>query len=124
MKIVRLAAENFKRLRAVEITPEGNIIEIRGPNAAGKSSVLDAIWCALGGASVLPAKPIRRGAETARIELDIGDYIVTRRFTPAGSRLIVEAKSGARLREPQRILDELIGAISFDPLAFARMEPR
>src|SRR5262249_43349271 len=90
----------------------------------GKSSVLDAIWCAVGGGGAMPARPIRRGAETARIELDLGEIIVTRRFTPSGSSVIVEAASGARYRAPQHMLDELIGAISFDPLAFARMDPR
>lgn len=125
MKIVRLAAENFKRLRAVEIIPNGdNIIEIRGKNAQGKSSVLDAIWCAVGGGDVLPSKPIRRGAETARIQLDLGEIVVTRRFTAAGSNVVVEAASGARFRSPQHMLDELIGAIAFDPLEFCRMEPK
>jgi hypothetical protein len=123
MRIVKLKAENFKRLSAIEITPEGDIIEIRGKNAAGKSSVLDAIWCAVGGGDVLPTRPIRRGAETARIELDLGELIITRRFTPNGSTVVVEAASGARFRAPQHMLDELIGAIAFDPLAFTRMEP-
>jgi hypothetical protein len=123
MRIVRLAAENFKRLRAVEIAPDGNMIEIRGKNGAGKSSILDAIWCAVGGGDVLPKKPIRRGCETARIELDLGELIVTRRFTPNGSSVVVEAASGARFRAPQHMLDELIGAIAFDPLEFTRMEP-
>jgi predicted ATP-dependent endonuclease of OLD family len=124
MKIIRLAAENFKRLRAVEIIPQPNgIIAIRGPNGAGKSSVLDAIMCVFGGGNVLPSKPIRRGAETARLECDTGEIIVTRKFTPAGSNVVVEAATGARFRSPQHMLDELIGAIAFDPLAFTRMDP-
>ena len=49
MKIVSLEAENYKRLKAVEITPDGNMVVIGGRNAQGKSSVLDAIWAALGG---------------------------------------------------------------------------
>jgi len=123
LRIVKLSAENFKRLRAVEITPEGNLVEIRGPNGAGKSSCLDAIWSALGGVKVTPQKPIRRGAENARIELDLGEIIVTRKFTAAGSSLTVEAASGARFPSPQRMLDDLIGAIAFDPLEFTRMKP-
>jgi hypothetical protein len=86
--------------------------------------VLDAIMCAVGGGDVLPRKPIRRGAETARITLDLGELVVTRKFTTAGSNVVVEAASGARFRSPQHMLDELIGAIAFDPLEFTRMEPK
>ena len=44
MKIVRLTAENFKRLIAVEITPQGNVIQITGKNGAGKSSLMGAMF--------------------------------------------------------------------------------
>ena len=49
MKIIRLKAENVKRLHAVEITPEGEVVVVAGKNGAGKSSVLDAITYALAG---------------------------------------------------------------------------
>ena len=49
MKIIEFRAERFKRLSAVDITPEGNTVIISGKNGQGKSSVLDAIWLALGG---------------------------------------------------------------------------
>lgn len=49
MKIIRLDAANVKRLKAVEITPDGTLQVVTGANGAGKSSVLDAIWLALGG---------------------------------------------------------------------------
>lgn len=80
MKIVQLKAENVKRLTAVEITPDGSTVIIGGKNEAGKSSVLDAIAMALGGAKLAPAQPIRKGANEATIEVDLGDYVVTRKF--------------------------------------------
>lgn len=49
MKIIEFRAERFKRLTAVDITPAGNTVIISGKNGQGKSSVLDAIWLALGG---------------------------------------------------------------------------
>ena len=42
MKIIELQAENVKRLKAVDITPDGTLQVIGGRNAQGKSSVLDA----------------------------------------------------------------------------------
>lgn len=124
MKIVQLVAENFKKLRAVEITPTGEIVVISGRNGAGKSSILDAIWAALGGAKHIQAVPIRKGHNKARIKLDLGELVVERRFTEKGSSLSVESSDGARYGSPQTILDALLGALAFDPLAFVSQEPR
>src|SRR3990167_7591496 len=123
MKILKLTAENVKKLRAVEITPTGELVEITGRNGAGKTSVLDSIWWALAGAKHIQAVPIRKGADKARIRLDLGDLIVERRFTPKGSTLTVEKADGARYTSPQGILDALLGALTFDPLAFVNQEP-
>jgi hypothetical protein len=125
LKILQLRAENFKRLRAVEIAPDGDVIELRGPNGAGKSSVLDAIWAALGGAREAPARPIRNGEDRALIQLDLGTLVVTRRFSGENSSLTVEqADTKARFQSPQKVLDELIGAVAMDPMVFCRLGPK
>jgi len=125
VKILKLTAENIKKLVAVEITPSGNMVQITGPNGSGKSSVLDAIFWALAGTSGVDAVPVRTGAQKARIRLDLGDLIITRRFTEGGgTSLVVENGEGARYPSPQSMLDALLGALSFDPLAFARMDTR
>ena len=129
LHIVNLVAENYKRLVAVDITPDGNIVTLSGRNAQGKSSVLDAIFAALAGgeASRATKQPIRDGQAVAVVRLDLGDYIVTRRWTDddAGS-LTVETPPTADGRKqkyssPQRLLDEIVGKRAFDPLAFTRM---
>ena len=125
MKIVSLVAENVKRLRAVEIKPDGSLVQIAGKNGSGKTSVLDSIYYALAGGNALPSKPVRRGEESARIRLDLGEIVVTRRFGADGkTSLVVEGANGARFPSPQRMLDALVGSIAFDPLEFTRMEPR
>lgn len=126
MKIISLQAENFKKLHAVEITPDGNFVQITGRNGQGKSSTLDAIWVALAGIGVAPKEPIRKGAENARIYLDLGEIKVTRHFKHGDkgaytTSLTVESAEGARYPSPQKMLDSLMGALSFDPLAFSRM---
>jgi DNA repair exonuclease SbcCD ATPase subunit len=124
MKIIRLSAKNVKRLKAVEITPDGNMVVIGGKNGQGKSSVLDAIAYALGGKDVICREPVRRGAESAEVTCDLGDLIVRRTFTAdGGGSLAVETKDGARFTSPQGRLDGLMGRLSFDPLEFARMDP-
>lgn len=125
MKIVHLRAENIKRLVAVEVTPEGHVVRVTGRNGQGKSSLLDAIWFALGGREALPSKPIRAGADKASVVLDLGDYRVERRFTETDSYLYVTStKDGAKYPSPQKLLDGLIGAYTFDPLAFCRQDAK
>lgn len=132
MRIISLQAENFKRLVAVDITPDGAIVEITGENGEGKSSTLDAIWAALGGKDAAPAKPIHTGAEKAEVRLVLGEgdvpkLKVTRKFrlkegVPFATDLIVESTEGARFTSPQAVLDALVGELCFDPLAFTRLK--
>lgn len=128
MKIIALQAENIKRLVAVEIRPDGALVQITGRNGAGKSSVLDAIWWALAGASNIQAVPIRKGAEQGKIRLDLGEMVVTRTFKRREDEtyttgITVETETGARFPSPQKVLDALLGSLSFDPLGFTRMKP-
>ena len=125
MKIVSLAAENFKRLRAIMIKPDGSTVIVGGKNGAGKSSALDAIRAALGGKKHCPDEPVRRGAKKAQIVLETDELTVTRTFSKKGTQLEVTAKDGedgGPFPSPQAMLDKLVGTLSFDPLEFSRMD--
>jgi len=129
MQIVKLQAENFKRIKAIEIIPEGNTVIISGANGQGKTSILDAIWFALGGADAGKGTkttiPIREGEKRASVTLDLGDIIVTRSWTGNDkSTLKVENAQGAKFPSPQKMLDKLVGRLSFDPLAFASQDDK
>jgi ABC-type dipeptide/oligopeptide/nickel transport system ATPase component len=124
-KIIRLQATNYKRLKAVEITPDGNIVQIAGKNGAGKSSVLDAITAALGGVDKRKTpKPIRDGEDNAEIVLETDELVVTRRFTPSGSTLTVSTHDGAKFPKGQAKLDDLLGKLSLDPFAFTMLSEK
>lgn len=124
MRIIRLSAENVKRLVAVDIRPDGNLVIVGGKNGHGKSSCLDAIAYALGGEKLIPGQPVRKGQDKAKVTVELDDLTVTRTFTAAGGgSLVVANKDGARYPSPQAILDRLVGRLSFDPLEFARMDP-
>jgi len=122
-RILKLSARNFKRLRAVEITPGPDGVILTGKNGAGKSSCLDAIWAALGSKAASPPDPIRHGEEEAEVELDLGEIKVRRRWKAGRSDLLVTDKNGA-YAAPQKLLDGLVGSIAFDPLAFTRSTPK
>ena len=127
MIIVSLQVENVKRIKAVDITPEGELVIIGGNNAQGKTSLLDAISYAIGGKKLIPAKPIRDGAKKASVKIDLGELEIERTFwfnSKDGSLeskvVVTEAEPSGR--PPQEILDTLFSSLSFDPLAFSRMD--
>ena len=131
LTVVGLQVENFKRVQAVNISPdpEQPIVAISGKNAQGKSSVIDAIWAALAGAAATRGtktnKPVKDGADKATVRVDLGDLIVTRTWNKAGkSTLTVTNADGAKYSSPQAMLDDLIGTLTFDPLAFTRLTAR
>lgn len=129
MRIVNLQAENFQILRAVEISPDGDLVVIRGENEQGKSSVLNAIWVALAGRAVAPPVPVRKGEEQCHLRVDLGELVVTRTFTNKEGGTFtdtvkVESQDGRqRYSKPQQVLDELMGQIGFDPFAFVQLKP-
>lgn len=88
------------------------------------TSVLDSIWFALGGGESLKETPmpIREGQEKAEVRVDLGDMIVTRRWTSnERSYLQVENKEGLIYKSPQQLIDGFIGKLTFDPLEFSRL---
>ena len=127
MRIIKLQAENIKKLKAVEITPKGDIVILSGKNGQGKTSVLDSIWFALGGGDATrnTPKPIRDGEQTASVSLDLGDITVSRNWTGNDKTYLkVENKDGAVFKSPQKLLDEMVGRLSFDPLEFSQMSDK
>lgn len=126
MKIIQLIAENVKGIKAINITPDEHFQQISGKNGQGKTSVLDSIWLALAGkdASKGMSKPIREGQESAFATVDLGDLKVTRKWKGDKTTLEVLSKDGAKFNSPQGMLDEMIGKLSFDPLAFSNLDDK
>jgi len=133
--IVELFVENIMKVRVAHIRPKGNVVQLTGKNGQGKTSVLNAIAWALTGTGDIPSQPIRAGQRVGTIKMDLGDLVVTRNFTRIDpdrsekgntyiTKLIVEGKNREQFRTPQAVLNALMGKISFDPLAFTRMEDK
>jgi DNA repair exonuclease SbcCD ATPase subunit len=130
MQITQLSVENVKRIQAVQITPDGNLVVIGGKNGAGKSSLLDAIMYALAGGRSIPSQPLRKGESRGKVEITLDDaegmpLTVVRTFTAKGAtQLTIKTGGGYAAPTPQAILDELCGRLAFDPLAFTRQQPK
>jgi DNA repair exonuclease SbcCD ATPase subunit len=125
MIITKLVAENFKILKAVEITPEKDgVVIVSGKNGSGKTSVLDAIALAVAGKKFAPqlTNPIRNGEKKASVTVETDNgLIITRSWTQNGTpgTLTLRDNEGRKYSSPQEFLDGLIGNIAFDPLSFA-----
>jgi len=126
MQIVKLTTKNFKALKALTIDADGNVITLSGDNGSGKSSVLQAIGAALGGKTYQPERPVHDGAARSEIGVVLGDGTkIDVTIRPDGGRsLEVIDASGSRVPSPQAWLDRKIGALSFDPLAFAGLKSK
>ncbi len=126
MKIISLSVENFMKLHAVVIEPDGRIIEITGKNAAGKTSALDSIWAVFEWAQASKSikKPIREGEDRAEIRIDLDEFIATRTFTEKGTTLKIQSAEGATYPSPQAFVDKLKTSFSFDPLAFTNQSDK
>lgn len=125
MKLIRLQAENIKRLKAIEIVMTDDAIIIGGANGQGKSAALDSIEYALRGKSAMPAHPVRRGTRKGKVLLEFDSIVVKRTITKEGkTTLEVSAKDGTLYPSPQAVLDKLYDKIGLDPLTFYRAKPK
>lgn len=126
MKLVSLEASNFKRLRAfhLDIDENKNLVILEGKNGAGKTSALDILWAAIDYASFKKENPfpVFTGEQKAHVTVNLGTLKITRKWTEKGCYIQVENAEGAVYKSPQNILDDLKGALTIDPLAFARMD--
>ncbi len=124
MKIIKLQARNVKNLKAIEITPEGDAVILSGANGAGKSAIIDAIFSTLTGRRLKDV--VRHGEERADVTVELNDFTVKKVWTPKGETIKVssinEEGKEVKYSSPQTFLDEVIGELSFDPMAFKDMK--
>lgn len=118
MKLISLSITNMRKIRAAEFNFDGkSMVEIRGRNGAGKSTVIDSIIYLLKGSREIPANAVTNGEEKGTIIATLGEYTVRRVIDQAGkSTLTVESSSG-KVPRPQDFLDQLSGKF-LDPEYF------
>lgn len=113
VKILCFSAGNFKALKAFycEPKPEGLTV-IGGGNGAGKSSCLDALAFAVGGAKYRPSNPKREGAVgDTTLHVDLSNGITVER---KGKNLSLTVTDREGARHGQELLDAFISNIAID----------
>lgn len=136
MRPIEFHVENIKRIKAVHLRPEGRLLQICGANEEGKTSLLDGLRWLLTGARDIQSDPIRAGENNADTWSDCGDFVVRRTYTrrdePGAdgkaytTKLTLTPKVGTPTSglTPQKLLDSIVGPLSFDPLVFMKAEDK
>ncbi len=125
-RLIGMEISNFLKvtLLTLKFDENENLIIIAGNNGEGKTSALNAVESALAGGHSIPAEPLTKGKAKGYTILETTDYIIKRFYTKTGTSLVVEAKKGGKISSPQKLLNSLVGSISFDPLAFSNMKAK
>lgn len=113
VKINTLEVENVKRIKAVSLTPRENGLTILGgDNGQGKTSVLDAICWAVGGAKFKPTNAARDGAYTdPHIQLTLSNGLVVERAGKNASLKVIDPNGN---KSGQALLDSFISELALD----------
>ena len=113
IKINSLELENVKRVKAVKLEPTANgLTVVGGKNNQGKTSVLDAIAWALGGAKYKPSQAQREGSLVEpQLHIELSNGMVVERLGKNGT-LKVTDPSGQKGN--QSLLDGFISQFALD----------
>lgn len=111
--VTELQAENFKRVKAVQIEPAASgLTVVGGNNNQGKTSVLDAIAWALGGDRFRPSQPRREGSVIPpNIRVRLSNGIIVERNGKNSSLKVIDTQGN---RGGQQLLNSFIEAFALD----------
>lgn len=125
MQVIEMRAENFARLKLVELELHGESLVVSGRNMQGKSSVLRAVEATICGKGASPSMPVHEGAESASVRITLGtppddvQLTIEKKWKDGRERLVVKNADGVSQGSAQRVLDAVRGALGFDVMAFA-----
>lgn len=128
VKILNLKISNVRGIEVVDITPTNNLVEISGKNGAGKTSILDAVFLALGGrdATKTIKTPLRNGTDEGHIIVTTDLLTIERHFNAKGTTRLKVTRSengiSSNVTSPQSTLDAL-RLMTIDPTHFADLPP-
>lgn len=122
IKIIGLKVENILNIESIDMKIDGKSLIISGENGVGKSNRIDVIFMALTGFK--PEKPIMKDKDHGYIEVDLGKYVVVKKYIMDKVYLEVKSKEGFKYTSPQQLLNDIIGDLSFDPGIFYEMKPK
>lgn len=129
MQIENVQITNFKGIESLGVELGGRSVYVTGANGAGKSSFIDAIFCALTGKN-MPPNPITGNKRTGKISVELDGLAIEVEFKKkTGGKIekklaVYNTEDGEKLDSPRARIDEVIGVLDFDPFEFMRLSPK
>ena len=129
MRIMRYQAENFKKLRFINVTMGDLWTIFSGKNGSGKTSAIEGLQTLKHGKKALPDAARRKGTKSAMLEMLLSDdeglpYLTVRgTVNNADEWKITVVPAPGRQGPPgtpQAVMDELVGLMAIDPFEFIR----
>lgn len=121
MRVTHIKIENVLGIEALDIEPRALTV-LSGANAAGKTSVLEAIKSVVQGGH--DASLVRNGADHGRVVLVLDDGVeIAKRIGHTRSALTVTHPLLGRLSSGKAYLDGLTDALAFNPVQFIAARP-
>lgn len=140
ISIIGISIRGFKRAEVFDcqINQATGLITIGGENANGKSSVIEAVMCALESIPRNLTNPVndaqdeegKRKFEEGVIRVTLGTalgetkYRIIRKFTQRGPTITIFDENGDVPSNGQQVLKDLLGEGSIDPIGFLSMQPK
>ena len=123
MVVKSVRVENVQKIRVAKVSPDRHFQIVSGLNGEGKTSLIQAVHFALAGKRSHPKRIIREGEDEGIVCLDVGDWLIELELEEGSApKLTLTRKdTGQRVAKPQETINEWLGDLSFDPLAFSRM---
>jgi DNA repair exonuclease SbcCD ATPase subunit len=125
-KIIGLKVDGFKKLTALEMefNSEGGLIFIKGDNEQGKTTLLESLYWAFAGKTVINPHVIQHGKSEASVRVLLNGLLIEREITEDGKpKLKVIDDSGFQKTSPQNFLDSLRNELTFNPWPFLNLDP-
>ena len=124
LKIIGLQIDGIKKLKAIEMKPnQTGLVQIRGKNKQGKTSILDALEILIRGNKYITHDMIQHGKGKAEIIGQIGEFTVKRVITENSNRLEITKDGFQMANKPQAFLDALVNELTFNPRPFLDKSP-
>lgn len=126
MHVISFEVQNYLRVEAFHITPEGKHVIISARNGEGKTSVVTALFDILCGISQKKqTEPVHRGADKAYQRLELEDYIIEKHIkNGVAPKLKVTKKDGTKVLSPQKLLEGWVNTFALDPVAWRNLRPQ
>lgn len=126
MKLVQAKITNILGIEEQTISPDGRIIEVKGHNGAGKTSVLEAVKDALGCSKY--ATLLRDGAEKGEVVLMLEGLEIRRTHNGDKAQTVVKAQipgtdAFSKISSPATFIKDRVNPNSVDPVRLLSAKP-